>query len=38
MNLRPGTTLQNGKYNITQILGKGGFGITYLGTQEGLIR
>lgn len=38
MNLRPGTTLQNGKYNISRILGKGGFGITYLGTQEGLNR
>ncbi len=28
--LRPGTTLQNGKYRILSTLGQGGFGITYL--------
>ena len=30
MQLKPGTSLQNGKYEIIRTLGQGGFGITYL--------
>lgn len=30
MQLRPGTTLNNGKHRIIKTLGQGGFGITYL--------
>ena len=33
MQLKPGTTLQDGKYRIVRLLGKGGFGITYVAWQ-----
>lgn len=36
--LYAGATLQGGKYTIERMLGQGGFGITYLGTQAGLNR
>ena len=36
--LQPGTPLQGGKYVIKQVLGQGGFGITYLATQVSLDR
>ena len=36
--LQPNTTLQGGKYRIVRMLGQGGFGITYLATQESLNR
>ncbi|MCI6727212.1 MAG: hypothetical protein MR505_02510 [Bacteroidales bacterium] len=36
--LQPGSTLQNGKYEIQRVLGQGGFGITYLALQQGLNR
>ena len=32
------STLQGGRYRIVRMLGSGGFGITYLGTQTGLER
>ena len=38
MQLNPGTLLQGGKYRIENVLGKGGFGITYLAYQKGLNR
>lgn len=38
MQLKSGTHLQNGKYKIERVLGQGGFGITYLATQELLDR
>ncbi len=38
MQLKPGTTLQGGKYKIERVLGQGGFGITYLAVQTGLNR
>ena len=37
-HLRIGSSLQGGKYRIEKILGQGGFGITYLATQELLDR
>ena len=37
-HLQPGALLQAGKYRIEKILGQGGFGITYLATQELLNR
>ena len=36
--LSKGTTLQGGKYHIESVLGQGGFGITYLATQNQLNR
>lgn len=36
--LKKGITLQGGKYKIEKVLGQGGFGITYLATQELLDR
>ena len=33
MNLNPGTILHNGSYRVISILGRGGFGITYLAEQ-----
>ena len=36
--LQPGALLQAGKYRIEKMLGQGGFGITYLATQELLDR
>ena len=36
--LQPGSTLQNGKYQIQRVLGQGGFGVTYLALQQGLNR
>lgn len=37
-DLQPNTTLQGGKYRIENVLGQGGFGITYLATQVSLNR
>ena len=36
--LKVGSSLQGGKYKIEKVLGQGGFGITYLATQELLDR
>ena len=36
MQLKPGSKLQNGKYEIIRALGQGGFGITYLAEQVAL--
>lgn len=38
LQLKEGTLLQAGKYKIEKVLGQGGFGITYLATQELLDR
>ena len=37
-HLNSGVLLQNGKYKIESILGQGGFGITYVATQDLLDR
>ena len=37
-HLQSNTTLQGGKYRIEQVLGQGGFGITYLAVQTSLNR
>jgi len=38
MELKSGKLLKNGEYRIERVLGKGGFGITYLAYQIGLDR
>ncbi len=38
MQLKPGSKLQNGKYEIVRTLGQGGFGITYEAEQVALHR
>ena len=38
MQLKPGSKLQNGKYEIIRTLGQGGFGITYVAEQVALNR
>ena len=38
LQLKVGALLQGGKYKIEKVLGQGGFGITYLATQELLDR
>lgn len=38
MHLKQDTLLQGGKYRIEKVLGQGGFGITYLATQDLLDR
>ena len=38
MQLKRGILLHGGKYRIEKVLGQGGFGITYLATQDILNR
>jgi serine/threonine protein kinase len=38
LQLRAGTTLQNGAFTLERVLGQGGFGITYLARDEQLKR
>ena len=38
MNLKTGYLLKSGEYRVERVLGQGGFGITYLAEQTGLMR
>ena len=36
LDVKSGISLCNGRYKLLKVLGKGGFGITYLGLHTGL--